>query len=46
MGADALDRQAVNAGELNHTGLKDRWPYGLDADGEPSPPWTAAITCS
>ncbi|MDX2530479.1 hypothetical protein [Streptomyces europaeiscabiei] len=41
--AEFLYRQAIDAGEdggvLNGY-LRDRWPYGLDPDGTPTPPWS------
>ncbi|WP_405919480.1 hypothetical protein [Streptomyces longwoodensis] len=41
--ADSLYRHATDAGEdgeflSGH--LRDRWPYGLDPDGTPTPPWS------
>ncbi|WEO93323.1 tetratricopeptide repeat protein [Streptomyces sp. FXJ1.172] len=37
-GAEALNRQAADAGRPPHD-IKKRWPYGLDPDGTPTPPW-------
>ncbi|WEP00696.1 hypothetical protein A6P39_044095 (plasmid) [Streptomyces sp. FXJ1.172] len=36
--AETLYRQAANTGQP-HPFLKNRWPYGLDPDGSPTPPW-------
>ncbi|WP_063753269.1 helix-turn-helix domain-containing protein [Streptomyces sp. NRRL S-87] len=37
--AAALFREAADAGQGLHFRLGSRWPAGLDADGEPTPPW-------
>ncbi|MEU7428146.1 hypothetical protein [Streptomyces sp. NPDC040750] len=39
-GAEALARQAADAGETLLT-VERWWPYGLDRDGSPTPPWSA-----
>ncbi|MEU3887162.1 hypothetical protein [Streptomyces sp. NPDC029041] len=41
--AESLYRHATDAGEDGDflSGyLRDRWPYGLDPDGTPTPPWS------
>ncbi|WP_225637414.1 XRE family transcriptional regulator [Streptomyces solaniscabiei] len=38
-GAEALVRQATDAGQFVLQ-FKARWPYGLDPDGSPTPPWS------
>ncbi|MEU2718239.1 tetratricopeptide repeat protein [Streptomyces sp. NPDC007205] len=38
--ADALARQAADAGETVLS-FQRWWPYGLDPDGSPTPPWPA-----
>ncbi|MFJ6562017.1 tetratricopeptide repeat protein [Streptomyces sp. NPDC091412] len=38
-GAEAFFRQAADAGEF-HLSIEGRWwPYGLDPNGSPTPPW-------
>ncbi|MER7826991.1 hypothetical protein ABTX85_31030 [Streptomyces sp. NPDC096097] len=37
---EALRRQAADAGQyIDGGGEQARWPYGLDPDGSPTPPW-------
>ncbi|MQS15969.1 tetratricopeptide repeat protein [Streptomyces kaniharaensis] len=38
-GAESLYLQAADAGLDLHTSTIDRWPWGLDPDGSPTPPW-------
>ncbi|MEU0390026.1 helix-turn-helix domain-containing protein [Streptomyces chartreusis] len=38
-GAEALCRQAADAGVAWLINPARRWPYGLDPDGAPTPPW-------
>jgi hypothetical protein len=43
--ADALARQAIDAGHVQkldtgRTSPQRQWPYGLDPDGTPTPPWS------
>ncbi|CAM5320847.1 hypothetical protein [Streptomyces chartreusis] len=43
--AEALARQAIDAGHVQkldtgRTSPQHRWPYGLDPDGTPTPPWS------
>ncbi|WP_371545866.1 hypothetical protein OG266_13860 [Streptomyces sp. NBC_00554] len=39
-GTDRLYRQAVDAGRIwDVPSAHERWPYGLDPDGSPTPPW-------
>nr|WP_188277251.1 helix-turn-helix transcriptional regulator [Streptomyces sp. CBMA152] len=40
VGAETFYRQAADTGELPDDEAKMRWPYGLDPDGSPSPPWS------
>ncbi|QSY50504.1 tetratricopeptide repeat protein [Streptomyces griseocarneus] len=37
--AETFYQQAANTGELPDDEAKMRWPYGLDPDGSPTPPW-------
>ncbi|WP_328373763.1 helix-turn-helix domain-containing protein (plasmid) [Streptomyces sp. NBC_00445] len=37
--AEALALQAANAGAADVLRASKRWPYGLDPDGTPTPPW-------
>ncbi|MFF7535126.1 hypothetical protein ACFZB2_39550 [Streptomyces bobili] len=37
-GAERLLRQAVDQGSISES-LETLWPYGLDPDGTPTPPW-------
>ncbi|WP_031071026.1 helix-turn-helix domain-containing protein, partial [Streptomyces sp. NRRL WC-3742] len=37
--AETLYQQAANAGQLGFL-EKEIWPYGLDPDGSPTPPWS------
>ncbi|MER5905082.1 hypothetical protein ABT150_34225 [Streptomyces mirabilis] len=39
-GAEALARQAADTGGAWQFGFEGRWPYGLDPDGRPTPPWS------
>lgn len=39
-GAETFYRQAADTGELSDDEAKMRWPYGLDPDGSPTPPWS------
>ncbi|WP_224274458.1 helix-turn-helix domain-containing protein [Streptomyces sp. LS1784] len=38
--AETFYQQAADSGELDSEEARLRWPFGLDADGSPTPPWT------
>ncbi|MBL1099481.1 tetratricopeptide repeat protein [Streptomyces sp. 205] len=38
-GAETFYQRAADTGELPDDEAKMRWPYGLDPDGSPTPPW-------
>ncbi|MFJ8011666.1 hypothetical protein [Streptomyces sp. NPDC096339] len=39
-GAEIFYQRAADTGELPDDEAKMRWPYGLDPDGSPTPPWS------
>ncbi|WP_328737232.1 tetratricopeptide repeat protein [Streptomyces bobili] len=39
-GAETLLRQTADFGDARQFSRSGRWPYGLDPDGTPTPPWS------
>ncbi|MEU4610238.1 helix-turn-helix domain-containing protein [Streptomyces umbrinus] len=39
-GAETFYQRAADTGELHNSEAKERWLYGLDPDGSPTPPWS------
>ncbi|MGW2358212.1 hypothetical protein [Streptomyces phaeofaciens] len=37
--AERLYRRAADHGDLSPSGMRQRWPFGLDASGHPAERW-------